>query len=154
MSQNQTEQVTAGMVATETPEQTYSAGGYRTLAVIAFIAAVGGLFIGLLSKWVGFLAHSEVFSAQGGVLDGSLIGFFIFYARTVFNDVGILSYLKDYIYHPLNIVDASLLLSSAMTALAIVLSLVLGIISFGSVSTSDRCDVVLGVKAVRRRVVL
>lgn len=139
MSQNQTEQVTAGMVATETPEQTYSAGGYRTLAVIAFIAAVGGLFIGLLSKWVGFLAHSEVFSAQGGVLDGSLIGFFIFYARTVFNDVGILSYLKDYIYHPLNIVDAALLLSSAMTALAIVLSLVLGVVSFVSRKAAKGC---------------
>ncbi len=139
MSQNQVKYVPVGMVAPATPEQTYSAGGYRLLAVIAFIAAVGGLFIGLLSKWAGFLAHSELFSAQGGVLDGSLIGFFIHYAKTVFTDVGILAYLRDSVYHPLNVANAALLLSSSTTALAIVLSLVLGVVSFVSRKAAKGC---------------
>lgn len=42
------EQANAGMVVPEAENRKPSAGGYRTLAVIAFVLAVGGLFIGLL----------------------------------------------------------------------------------------------------------
>ena len=90
MSQNVNVQSGADMVAANSPEteRPVRAGGYRALAVIAFVLAAGGLFLGLLSRWVDFLAHSTLFGANEGTLDGSLVGFFIYYVKTVF-DMGV-----------------------------------------------------------------
>lgn len=58
-------------------------GGYRALAVIVFLLSVGGLFLGLLGKWVSLLGH--VMYRAGGFLSGSLLGYVIAYARALFS---------------------------------------------------------------------
>ena len=139
MSENRVKQNGADMHAAKASARKYSAGGYRTLAVIAFVLAVGGLFLGLLSKLAGFFAHSSLFSANGGALDGSLMGFLIAYVKTIFTgEGGFTTYLKG-IYQTFSVVDLSLLLSSVVLAVGVVLSLVLGILSFVTKKGARKC---------------
>ena len=60
-------------IAAEAPEQSVSAGGYRALAVISFVLAAGGLFLGLLVKWTDIFTHWMYTASQGAALSGSLI---------------------------------------------------------------------------------
>lgn len=139
MSQNVNVQSGADMVAANSPEteRPVRAGGYRALSVIAFALAAGGLFLGLLSRWVDFLAHSTLFGANEGTLDGSLVGFFIYYVKTVF-DMGIGDYFNG-IYTYLNMSEAALLLSALTTAAAVVISLVTAIVSFCVPKAAKNC---------------
>ena len=74
MTQTKTTQNGAGMPAAKGSAKKYSAGGYRAIAVIVFVLGVGGLFLGLLSSVVGFIAHGPLYATgEGDVLSGSLI---------------------------------------------------------------------------------
>ena len=128
MTQTKTTQNGAGMPAAKGSAKKYSAGGYRAIAVIVFVLGVGGLFLGLLSSVVGFIAHGPLYATgEGDVLSGSLIGYLIFFCKTLFGDF--IGFVQG-IYKGYNIVDAAVILSAVVLAVGVVLSLVLGIISF------------------------
>ncbi len=134
MSENLTATVNT---STENNSERAPAGGYRALAVITFLFAVGGLFLGLLSKLVDFFAHSTIFGAAGGALDGSLLGFLIHYVKTI-SEAGIGTYLKE-TFTSFDVSNITLLLSSVGVAIAAVLSLILMIASFCVGKTAKNC---------------
>ena len=134
MSENLTATVNT---STENNSERAPAGGYRALAVITFLFAVGGLFLGLLSKLVDFFAHSTMFGAAGGALDGSLLGFLIHYVKTI-SEAGIGTYLKE-TFTSFDVSNITLLLSSVGVAIAAVLSLILMIASFCVGKTAKNC---------------
>ncbi len=137
MSQSVNEQVNAGMVAAA-DERKPSAGGYRALAVIAFIIAVGGLFLGLLSKWTDIFTHWMYTASEGAALSGSLIDYLIEYTKNIF-DVGVWTYVKSLFSNPFNVAGLSQLLSALMVAVAVVVSLVTLIVSFCSRKAAKNC---------------
>ena len=68
--------------------ETVRATGFRITAVILFLLAVGGLFLGLLSKWTSFFTP-VVSAGTDGALNRSLIGVYIEIFKGLFTDGGI-----------------------------------------------------------------
>ena len=138
MSQNKVGQGKAGMAAAKAPEKKkYSAGGYRALAVIVFVLAVGGLFLGLAGSLLNPLSHGEFFTDFEGPLQGSLMGYLIHYVKDIITK-GFIAYLQG-IWTNLSVSNLSLLLSAVVLAVGVVLSLVLGIISFFTQKKAKTC---------------
>ena len=105
-------------IAAEAPEQSVSAGGYRALAVISFVLAAGGLFLGLLVKWTDIFTHWMYTASQGAALSGSLIDYLIEYAKSVY-EVGVWTYIKGLFGNPFNVAGLSQFLTALMTAAAV-----------------------------------
>ena len=129
----------AGMDA---PEEKKPAGGYRALAVIAFICAVGGLFIGLLYAFSGiflgnFNGNLDTFDAENVPLADSLFGYVYAYFATIFSQ-GVGTFFSNMFSqgNTANILEFGLLILLCVT---IVLSLVLMIVSFCSRKAAKNC---------------
>ena len=125
-------------IAAEAPEQSVSAGGYRALAVISFVLAAGGLFLGLLVKWTDIFTHWMYTASQGAALSGSLIDYLIEYAKSVY-DVGVWTYIKGLFGNPFNVAGLSQFLTALMTAAAVVIALVTLVVSFCSRKAAKNC---------------
>ena len=125
-------------IAAEAPEQSVSAGGYRALAVISFVLAAGGLFLGLLVKWTDIFTHWMYTASQGAALSGSLIDYLIEYAKSVY-DVGVWTYIKGLFGNPFNVAGLSQFLTAMMTAAAVVIALVTLVVSFCSRKAAKNC---------------
>ena len=134
------EQANAGMGTPDAAEKQPAAGGYRVLAVIAFLVAVGGLFTGLLS-------------VLSGIFKPTFVG-------TEFLPEALIGYLYSAWYKPVftNFVPTlgDMFLSGSVTAIAefacvvlitvsVVLSLVLMIVSFVSAKSAKNCAMVSAV---------
>ena len=145
MNEQQIEQVNADMVATQSNEPQPRAGGYRALTIIAFILAVGGLFLGLLGRWADLFVHQyfnvPADTVLGGALDGSLFAYVYYYAKSIF-DMGVWTYIHGILTSPLDLTSISLLLTTVMLALSVILSLILLIISFCSRRAAKNCATV------------
>ena len=61
---------------TERKKEHTKAGGYKAFSLILFLLAAGGLFVGLLSKWVSFFAP-HITAGTDGALNSSLLGVII-----------------------------------------------------------------------------
>ena len=125
-------------IAAEAPEQSVSAGGYRALAVISFVLAAGGLFLGLLVKWTDIFTHWMYTASQGAALSGSLIDYLIEYAKSVY-EVGVWTYIKGLFGNPFNVAGLSQFLTALMTAAAVVIALVTLVVSFCSRKAAKNC---------------
>nr|MDE6273488.1 hypothetical protein [Clostridiales bacterium] len=72
----------------EHERDTVRSTGFRIAAVVMFLISIGGLFLGLISKWVSFL--TPVASAgTDGALNNSLMGILIEVFKGLFSDSGI-----------------------------------------------------------------
>lgn len=136
------EQANAGMVVPEAENRKPSAGGYRTLAVIAFVLAVGGLFIGLLYALSGvflgnFNGNLPTFEAENVPLADSLFGYVYAYIATIFAR-GAGTFFSDMFSsgNTANILEFGLLILLCVT---VVLSLVLMIVSFCTAKGAKNC---------------
>lgn len=149
MNEQQIEQVNADMVATQSNEPQPRAGGYRALTIIAFILAVGGLFLGLLGRWADLFVHQFILpdltppadTVLGGALDGSLFACVYYYVKSIF-DMGVWTYIHGILISPLDLTSISLLLTTITLALSVILSLILLIISFCSRRAAKNCATV------------
>lgn len=134
------EPANAGM---DTPEEEKpSAGGYRALAVIAFVCAVGGLFIGLLYAISGiflgnFNGNLSTFDAENVILADSLFGYVYAYFATIVSR-GVGTFFSDMFSqgNTANVLEFGLLILLCVT---IVLSVVLMIVSFCSRKAAKNC---------------
>ena len=134
------EPANAGM---DTPEEAKpSAGGYRVLAVIAFVCAVGGLFIGLLHALSGvflgnFNGNLPTFDVENVILADSLFGYVYAYFATIVSR-GIGTFFSDMFSqgNTANILEFGLLI---LLCVAVVLSVVLMIVSFCSRKAAKNC---------------
>lgn len=127
------EQANAGMVVPEAENRKPSAGGYRTLAVIAFVLAVGGLFIGLLYALSGvFLGN---FRGEDFLAD-SLLGFGYTYFKTMFADFG---GFFNTLFTGGSMIDVFTFLLVVLLCVSVVLSLVLMIVSFCTAKGAKNC---------------
>lgn len=127
------EQANAGMVVPEAENRKPSAGGYRTLAVIAFVLAVGGLFIGLLYALSGvFLGN---FRGEDFLAD-SLLGFGYTYFKTMFADLG---GFFNTLFTGGSMIDVFTFLLVVLLCVSVVLSLVLMIVSFCTAKGAKNC---------------
>lgn len=136
------EQANAGMVVPEAENRKPSTGGYRTLAVIAFVLAVGGLFIGLLYALSGvflgnFNGNLPTFEAENVPLADSLFGYVYAYIATIFAR-GAGTFFSDMFSsgNTANILEFGLLILLCVT---VVLSLVLMIVSFCTAKGAKNC---------------
>ena len=134
------EQANAGMDAPE--EKKPAAGGYRVLAVIAFLCGVGGLFIGLLYAFSGiflgnFNGNLPTFEAENVPLADSLFGYVYAYIATIFAR-GFGAFFSDMFSqgYTANVLEFFLLI---LLCVAVVLSLVLMIVSFCSRKAAKDC---------------
>ena len=136
------EQANAGMAVPEAENRKPSAGGYRTLAVIAFVLAAGGLFIGLLHALSGvflgnFNGNLPTFEAENVPLADSLFGYVYAYIATIFAR-GAGTFFSDMFSsgNTANILEFGLLILLCVT---VVLSLVLMIVSFCTAKGAKNC---------------
>ena len=66
-------------------------GGYRLLAILVLLLAVGGLFVGMVSKiptigkYLSFIGHVDHYQAGDQILKGSLLGYLVKYFMTADN---------------------------------------------------------------------
>ena len=134
------EPANAGM---DTPEEEKpSAGGYRALAVIAFVCAVGGLFIGLLYAISGiflgnFNGNLSTFDAENVILADSLFGYVYAYFATIVSR-GVGTFFSDMFSqgNTANVLEFGLLILLCVT---VILSVVLMIVSFCSRKAAKNC---------------
>lgn len=134
------EPANAGM---DTPEEEKpSAGGYRALAVIAFVCAVGGLFIGLLYAFSGiflgnFNGNLSTFDAENVILADSLFGYVYAYFATIVSR-GVGTFFSDMFSqgNTANVLEFGLLILLCVT---VILSVVLMIVSFCSRKAAKNC---------------
>ena len=103
-------------------------GGYRLLAILVFLFAVGGLFIGMVSmipavgKFLGFISHVDGYQIEGQILKGSLLGYLVKFFMDTTHYTTILSAFKDsWSDGVVNIVNLAV---HAMVVIAVVASLV------------------------------
>ena len=114
-------------------EKKVSAGGYRVLAVIAFLIGAGGLFIGLLYSFSGiFLGRFR----GDALLADSLFGYVYSYFQAMFTDVGA---FFNALFTAGDMSSILSLLLVVLLCVSIVLSLVLMIVSFCSRKAAKNC---------------
>lgn len=117
------------------------AGGFRVLAGLFALLAVGGLFVGLLGKWIAFLAFPTYTLAE--VLPGSLLGYILFSFKSIFT-VGLGNYIGE-AEGSLAIVNLLSLLLMCTVLAAAVASVVLFIVSLCSRKAAKNCATASGV---------
>lgn len=126
-----------------------SSAGYRILAVLFFLLAAGGLFIGMLSKWVSFFTPIMTGGTNIEILNLSHLGYVITLFKDAFFPYGTFTF--EFITQTFEMstsagvaVIAELLLG-ALTVIAAVLSLILMIVSLASGKAAKKCAVASGV---------
>ena len=118
------EPLNAGMGAPETTEKKPAAGGYRALAIISFLIAAGGLFVGLLYQVSGIF---KPYFVGEDFLPNSLLGYVYTYYKGMFANIGAF------------ILELTLFVCIILLSVAVVLSLVLMIISFFTAKGAKNC---------------
>ena len=121
------------------PETESGLGKYRFLGVLFFLLSAGGLFLGMLGKWVSALSHSVlVVGAGGNLFDSSLCGAVINLFK---NFGGTMSALKDAfkVSFSAGLWSSLELFLLALTALSAVLALVLMIATFVAKKKKTAC---------------
>ena len=136
------EPVNAGMGTPDAAAKKPAAGGYRLLAVIAFICAVGGLFLGLLSAVTGifqpnFNGNLSTFEAENVPLADSLFGYVYAYFATIVSR-GAGTFFSDMFRqgYTANVLEFGLLVLLCVT---VVLSVVLMIVALCSRKAAKNC---------------
>ena len=136
------EPVNAGMGTPDAAAKKPAAGGYRLLAVIAFLLAAGGLFLGLLSAVTGifqpnFNGNLSTFEAENVPLANSLFGYVYAYFATIASR-GAGTFFSDMFRqgYTANVLEFGLLVLLCVT---IVLSVVLMIVALCSRKAAKNC---------------
>lgn len=127
------EPLNAGMGAPETTEKKPAAGGYRALAIISFLIAAGGLFLGLLYQVSGIF---KPYFVGEDFLPNSLLGYVYTYYKGMFADIG--TFFHD-LFTLGDILELTLFVCIILLSVAVVLSLVLMIISFFTAKGAKNC---------------
>lgn len=127
------EQANAGMGTPDTAERRPAAGGYRLIAVIAFLLAVGGLFLGLLSAYTGIFQPNFT---GNDLLKNSLFGFVYSYFREIAAGAG--AFFRT-LFTGGELSDILTLVLVALLCVAVVLSLVLMLVSFFTAKGAKNC---------------
>ena len=127
------EQANAGMGTPDTAERRPAAGGYRLIAVIAFLLAVGGLFLGLLSAYTGIFQPNFT---GNDLLKNSLFGFVYSYFREIAADAG--AFFRT-LFTGGELSDILTLVLVALLCVAVVLSLILMLVSFFTAKGAKNC---------------
>ncbi len=117
----------------DTAQKAPSAGGYRLLAVIAFLLAAGGLFLGLLGAFTGIFQPNFTGS---DILADSLFGFVYTYIKGIAADAG--AFFGD-LFRGGVLEDVITLALVALLCVAVAVSLVLMLVSFFSAKAARPC---------------
>lgn len=118
--------------------------GYRVMALVLCLVAIGGLFLGLLGKFVSFLSPAikaeSLFGNQDAVLSSSALGLIIEWFSQLFKGT-----LGDFYSSALSLSASSftqVLLMHAfilLIALSVVVSIVLAIVALASGKAAKKC---------------